>query len=123
MATMGKYGNVPTTVYGKTFHSKLEAERFLELRLLAKAGKIKNLQCQVKFSLDVEGRDGRAGIPARRMQKEANKTEATAQDRILSGSKMTKGSVQIANTQANSGNDRGTGTTSECATCHAYACA
>lgn len=52
---MGKYGNIPTTVYGKTFHSKLEAERFVELRLLAKAGKIKNLQCQVKFALDVEG--------------------------------------------------------------------
>jgi hypothetical protein len=52
---MGKYSNVPTTVDGKTFHSKLEAERYQELRILAKAGKIRNLQCQVKFSLDVDG--------------------------------------------------------------------
>lgn len=53
MAT--KYGNKITQAGGKTFHSKLEADRYLELCIMAKAGKIKDLQCQVKYSLDVEG--------------------------------------------------------------------
>ena len=40
---------------GKSFHSKLEAGRYEELVLLQRAGKIKNLQTQVTFRLDVNG--------------------------------------------------------------------
>lgn len=52
---MMKYGNRITTVLGKTFHSKLEADRYLELFAMQKAKEIKNLQCQVKYRLEVAG--------------------------------------------------------------------
>lgn len=50
-----KYGNVPTNVEGKSFHSKHEAQRYSELVLLQKAGEIENLQLQVTYRLDVGG--------------------------------------------------------------------
>ena len=46
-----KYGNTKTTVDGITFDSKKEASRYQQLRLLEKAGKISNLQRQVKYIL------------------------------------------------------------------------
>ena len=46
-----KYGNRKTTVGGQAFDSALEARRFQELRLLERAGVIKDLQTQVKFEL------------------------------------------------------------------------
>lgn len=46
-----KYHSKKTTFDGIVFDSKKEAYRYLELRVLEKAGKIKNLQRQVKFVL------------------------------------------------------------------------
>lgn len=46
-----KFGNSKTVVDGIRFDSKLEAERYRELRLLEKAGAIKELELQPKFRL------------------------------------------------------------------------
>lgn len=48
---MTKYHNIKTTIDGITFDSMLEAQRWCELRLLERAGEIKNLQRQVVFEL------------------------------------------------------------------------
>ena len=48
---MNKYNAKKTTVDGITFDSKKEAERFSELKLLLRAGKIKNLRLQQDFTL------------------------------------------------------------------------
>lgn len=50
-----KYHNKLTEVDGITFHSKKEARRWGELKLLQKAKKISGLERQVKFSLDING--------------------------------------------------------------------
>ena len=50
-----KYGNKRTVVDGITFHSKREANRWQELRLLQRAGKIALLRRQVRFKLAVNG--------------------------------------------------------------------
>lgn len=52
-ATVPKYRAKPTVIGGQRFDSKKEARRFLELRALERAGKIKNLRCQVPFNLYV----------------------------------------------------------------------
>lgn len=57
---MNKYHNRKITRDGRTFDSVKEYRRFCELSLLEKAGKIKDLKCQVKFVL----------IPAQRELKE-----------------------------------------------------
>lgn len=46
-----KYGNKKVVVDGYTFDSKKEARRYGELKLLVRAGKIKNLELQPKFEL------------------------------------------------------------------------
>lgn len=46
-----KYRNKKTTVDGITFDSKFEASRYCELKLLEKAGQIKNLELQKEFEL------------------------------------------------------------------------
>ena len=46
-----KYGNHKVTIDGETFDSKHEANRYLELKMLEKAGKISLLQRQKKFLL------------------------------------------------------------------------
>lgn len=46
-----KYGSKKTEVDGVTFDSKKEAKRYQELRILEKAGEIKDLRRQVKFEL------------------------------------------------------------------------
>lgn len=48
---MTKYHNRKTTKNGYAFDSKKEADRYIELSMLEKAGKIQNLQRQVKFVL------------------------------------------------------------------------
>jgi hypothetical protein len=48
---MNKYRNKITEIDGKKFHSKKEAKRYLELKLLQKAGEISNLVLQPKFLL------------------------------------------------------------------------
>ena len=51
----GKYGAIRTTVDGVTFHSKKEATRYLELKMLEKAKKIEFLKLQPKFPVVVGG--------------------------------------------------------------------
>ena len=48
---MGKYYSKKVTINGITFDSKKEANRYSELVLLERAGKIRNLERQVKFEL------------------------------------------------------------------------
>ena len=50
-----KFRNKKTEVDGITFHSLKESRRYSELKLLARAGQISDLELQVKFSLDVNG--------------------------------------------------------------------
>lgn len=50
-----KYRNVPTVVDGRRFASKLEARRYSELSLLQRGHEIDGLECQPRFSLDVNG--------------------------------------------------------------------
>ena len=51
MRYRSKYGAKKVTVNGETFDSQKEYRRFCELSLLEKAGKVTNLQRQVKFEL------------------------------------------------------------------------
>lgn len=46
-----KYGNKKVNVGGETFDSRLEARRFQILRLLERAGEIRDLRRQVPFEL------------------------------------------------------------------------
>lgn len=48
---MQKYHSRKVEVDGKTFDSKREAQRYQELKLLERAGKIKCLKCQVRYLL------------------------------------------------------------------------
>ena len=52
-----KYGNRTVVVDGITFDSKKEAQRYTELKLLEKAGKITGLQLQREFELIPEQRE------------------------------------------------------------------
>lgn len=52
---MSKYNSVITEVGNIKFHSKKEAARYQELLLAVNAGEIRDLQLQVKYSLDVNG--------------------------------------------------------------------
>lgn len=58
---MNKYNSKKTVVDGQTFDSKKEANRYKELRLLEKAGEIKDLRTQVKFKLIPAQRDEATG--------------------------------------------------------------
>ena len=48
---MSKYGNKKTVIDGITFDSKKEAERYCELRLLLRSGRIKDLRLQVPYEV------------------------------------------------------------------------
>ena len=48
---MSKYGNKKTIVRGIPFDSRAEGARYQELKLLEKAGEIRDLQLQPKFEL------------------------------------------------------------------------
>lgn len=48
---VNKYGNRNTVIDGISFDSSKEARRYTELRLMERAGKIKNLELQVPFEL------------------------------------------------------------------------
>lgn len=50
-----KYGAIKTTVDGIKFDSKKEARRYLQLKLMARAGEILYLELQPKFDLMVNG--------------------------------------------------------------------
>lgn len=62
---MSKYNNKKTTVFGITFDSKREAERYLILRTLEKQRAIKDLRLQVKYELIPEQRDEKNKIVER----------------------------------------------------------
>jgi len=49
-----KFGAIPTVVEGIRFASKKEAKRWAELKLLERAGEIKNLKRQVRYKLTME---------------------------------------------------------------------
>lgn len=49
---MSKYHAIPTTVDGIRFDSKKEAARYSDLKLLARAGEIRDLVLQPKFKLE-----------------------------------------------------------------------
>ena len=51
-----KYLNIITEIDGKKFDSKKEAKRYCELKILSQAGLIKNLECQPKIDLLVNGK-------------------------------------------------------------------
>jgi hypothetical protein len=53
-----KYGAQPTVVDGIRFHSKKEARRYKELKLLEKAGEIWDLKLQPAFPLMVPSTSG-----------------------------------------------------------------
>lgn len=48
-----KFGAVPTTVDEIRFASKKESRRYLDLKLMEKAGLIRDLECQPKFPINV----------------------------------------------------------------------
>ena len=48
-----KFGAVPTTVDAIRFASKKESRRYLDLKLMEKAGLIRDLECQPKFPIHV----------------------------------------------------------------------
>ncbi len=52
---MTKYGAVKTQVAGITFASRREAARYSELKLLERAGKIRNLVLQKRYKLEIDG--------------------------------------------------------------------
>ncbi len=57
-----KYGAVATTVDNIRFHSKAEARRYSELKLLEKAGQIRGLVCQPKFPLSAKVHDAPVSV-------------------------------------------------------------
>lgn len=57
-----KYNAKKITVDGQTFDSRKEARRYKELTLLQQAGKIRDLQTQVKFPLIPAQKDGKKTI-------------------------------------------------------------
>ena len=50
-----KYGNKATVRDGITFHSKREADRYVQLKLLEISGRIRELKLQPEFRLEVNG--------------------------------------------------------------------
>jgi hypothetical protein len=50
-----KFGARATVVDGITFHSKKEADRYKELKLLEHAGVITGLELQVPFEINING--------------------------------------------------------------------
>ncbi len=50
-----KYGAIKTTIDGVEFHSRREAKRYQELKILQRAGKITDLLLQPSYDLIVQG--------------------------------------------------------------------
>ena len=62
-----KFGAVPTTVDAIRFASKKESRRYLDLKLMEKAGLIRDLECQPKFPIHILPQScwgNRAVVPA-----------------------------------------------------------
>lgn len=50
-----KYGNIKAEADGLTFASKAERGRWMDLRLMEKAGEVKELKRQIRYPLEVNG--------------------------------------------------------------------
>lgn len=50
-----KYRNKPVVIDGRRFDSKAEARRYAELRLMERAGLIRDLQCQPQYPIVING--------------------------------------------------------------------
>lgn len=61
-SSRSKYGSKKVTVGGVTFDSQREYRRFCELSLLERAGKITNLQRQVKYVLIPSQKDEKGKV-------------------------------------------------------------
>ena len=57
---MNKYGNRRVFYDGHWFDSKLERDRYIQLRLLERAGEIKGLRLQVPFELQEAYKNSKA---------------------------------------------------------------
>lgn len=57
-----KYRAVPTVIDGIRFHSKKEAARYLDLKLLERIGEVKELELQPKFPLYAPTRNGHGPV-------------------------------------------------------------
>ena len=55
MATRSKYRAVPVVIDGKRFASGREGKRYLDLRMLERAGVISHLECQPRFPIVIDG--------------------------------------------------------------------
>lgn len=92
MRGFNKYHNKKTVAFGLVFDSKKESERYLELVILQKAGKIKNLERQKRFEIVPKTPGERARYYcADFVYEEAGKTViedvksmATAKDKVFS---------------------------------------
>ena len=65
-----KYGNKKGTVQGIKFDSKWESERYLYIKSLERAGRVRNLELQVRFNLLVNDQKICAYIADFRYEKE-----------------------------------------------------
>lgn len=70
---MRKYGSKKVTIDGIVFDSKKEANRYCELKLLERAGRIKNLELQKPFEL----------IPTQREPETMTKTGKVKQGKVI----------------------------------------
>lgn len=52
---LGKYNNRGYRLDGKFFHSEAEANRYMQLKLLAEKGVITHLECQVGYPIHIDG--------------------------------------------------------------------
>jgi hypothetical protein len=50
-----KYGAIKTEASGIKFHSRREAKRYMDLRMMEEAGEIKDLKRQVVYPIEVNG--------------------------------------------------------------------
>ena len=75
-----KYHNKKTTVDGITFDSRREADRYCELKLLLRSGRIRNLQMQVPYEL----------IPAQREPPTLTKRGMERQGKVIERSVVYK---------------------------------
>lgn len=60
-----KYGNIKVVIDGIRFDSQLEARRYCELKILQKAGKIRDLKLQPSYEL-IPAFENRSGVKHRR---------------------------------------------------------
>lgn len=65
---MNKYGNQKTELDGIVFDSKREANRWIELKYMERAGMIKDLQRQVPFLLLPPQKDGKGKVIERKVE-------------------------------------------------------